>query len=276
MEAPFLNEEKKSIFVMSYNVNFGFMMTDNSTIEALSVVEIIQRYSPDICCLQETNGNWEHLIRLELDEQYPFQLFRNVENWYAGGMGILSKYPFEEIGWLPPTSIWFYSSVIHVDSPIGKIQFMNLHLRPGMDANGFIPSPITFLYRSQNDRMNDIQHWYSTLDPILPTVILGDFNEGHSGIFGGKSCQWLENKGMKNAIHEFDPNTYTWRWPLQLFTLKANFDHIFYDKSLGCSTARVIEEGPSDHFPVVATLEIKIPETKLPSKHSSTRLSFRS
>jgi endonuclease/exonuclease/phosphatase (EEP) superfamily protein YafD len=57
-----------------------------------------------------------------------------------------------------------------------------------------------------------------------------------------------------DAIQEFDSSTASWHWPLILgLQLKAHFDHIFYSRwNLKCCSAKVIQEGQSDHFPVVA------------------------
>lgn len=42
---------------------------------------------------------------------------------------------------------------------------------------------------------------------------------------------------------------------LSLGTLSARFDHILYSEHLHCLEARVLEEGSSDHFPIIAVFE---------------------
>lgn len=192
-------------------------------------------------------------------ELYPFQLFRHSENWCAGGMGILSKYPFEEVGWIPAKSQWFHGWIIKVETALGPIQFLNIHLRPPIQAGeSMIPSPIAF-YSSKSERLEDLQNWYQQLHPDLTTIILGDFNESHKGLFYGKAIQWLETPelGFRDAIDEHDPSV-TWEWPLPLnMKLSANFDHIFYRKrELVCLSAGVKREGASDHFPVTAVFSL--------------------
>jgi len=196
----------------------------------------------------------------QLNELYPYQLFRHSENWCAGGMGLLSKYPFEEVNWLPARSQWFHGWIIKVDSPLGPIQFLNTHLRPPIQAgDSMIPSPVAF-YTSKSERLVDLQDWSINLNPSMMTIILGDFNESHKGIFYGKAIQWLETPelGYRDAIDEFDPSV-TWEWPLPMrMKLSANFDHIFYrKKELVCLLAGVRRQGASDHFPVVAVFQKK-------------------
>jgi len=241
--------------IMSYNVNFALMMNrELPGPEAQSVFDSIRKNKPDICFLQETNEDWERIFNSQFKDIFPHQKFRHSNQWCSGGMGCLSKYPFEDIAWLPPKSKWFHSWIVIVETPIVKVQFLNVHLRPPMEVNTTIPSLKEFI-RSKDDRLQDLQNWFTKLHPEIPTVILGDFNEGHSGIFGGKSCVWLENsRDMKDAIKQYDPSTYTWNLPLALFTLRANFDHIFYNTFFTCSNSKVLVEGSSHHFPVVAWL----------------------
>jgi len=260
----------KTLKVMSYNVNFGLYY---GTMEAPSsgayeVLKVIEQEDSDIVLMQETTDKWEQLMCSQLENMYPYTMFHHSEYWFAGGMGILSKHPFEEIGWFPPKSQWFHGWIIQSDTPIGKVQFLNLHLRPPMGANAAVPWPGEFI-KSKNQRLNDLLHWYPNLNPDLPTIVLGDFNESHSGLYSGKACVWLEKNGYIDAIKQFDPNTNTWEWPLYLITLRAQFDHIFYDKTnLICTDAKVVVGGASDHFPIVATLstnEIEKPKKKLSS-----------
>jgi len=251
--------ELSSISVMSYNVNFGFLYQTSESTGATSVAEAIKKNNCDFCFLQETNENYERFFYDKLSDIYPYQLFRHSQNWCAGGMGLISKYPFEELHWLPAKSQWFHGWIIMVETPLGKIQVLNTHLRPPIQAgNSLIPSPLAFYY-SKEERKDDLQDWYQYLDVNQKIIILGDFNESHRGLFYGKAISWLENPqvGFRDAIDEFDPST-TWEWPLPMnMKLSANFDHIFYRKSeLKCLSAGVRREGASDHFPVVAVFQI--------------------
>jgi len=223
-------------------------------------MEAIRSNDCDVCYLQETNENYEAFFGERMSDLYPFQLFRHSENWCAGGMGVLSKYPFVEVNWIPAKSQWFHGWIIKVETPLGDIQFLNTHLRPPIQAgNSMIPSPLAFYY-SKAERLEDLQGWFPYLVPEVMTIILGDFNESHRGMFYGKAIQWLETPemGFRDAIDEFDPSV-TWEWPLPMnMKLQANFDHIFYRKSeLLCVIAGVRREGSSDHFPVVAIFQKK-------------------
>jgi len=92
------------------------------------------------------------------------------------------------------------------------------------------------------------------LIPDVPTIVCGDFNESFDGMYGGYCCKWLETMSMNSATKEHDPNTNTWHWPVWITSLNAKFDHIFYNKNFSCSYSKVIVEGYSDHYPVIAAL----------------------
>lgn len=60
---------------------------------------------------------------------------------------------------------------------------------------------------------------------------------------------------MKSTLDKFKTGD-TWWWTLPGgFTVKARFDHIFYN-NLYCTHGEVIPEGDSDHYPVFGDFEI--------------------
>jgi endonuclease/exonuclease/phosphatase family metal-dependent hydrolase len=83
-----------------------------------------------------------------------------------------------------------------------------------------------------------------------PTVVLGDFNDGESSAV----VRWLEGKGLRNALPQFDRYHPTWQWQTSVVTLKRRLDHILYSPEFECTAARVIPAVASDHFPVEAIL----------------------
>lgn len=64
----------------------------------------------------------------------------------------------------------FNTWVLHVetDTSLGTVQFMNLHMRPPMNANSLIPSPLAF-QQSKTDRLNDLKTWMPYLSPQMTT-----------------------------------------------------------------------------------------------------------
>ncbi len=91
----------------------------------------------------------------------------------------------------------------------------------------------------------------SALDPAIPTLIAGDFNEDESG----KAHGWLRGQGYENPLKRFAPKAMTWRWETRLKTFTNRFDFILHDARLTATAAKVLNAGSSDHLPVVVTFE---------------------
>ena len=210
----------------------------------------------------------------------------------GGGDAVLSKYPFEEIEWVPADSGWFCGWVLKVLWPVDNhskpIYVLNTHLRPPLSPTSPLYGlSVSAWFESKEDRKNDCIKFYQVLlDAIKKEdeshdgeerdgtefqsgrnvtyncirifvepfiIVAGDFNEEESGL----AYTYFESEAhLKDARKEFDGQVETWFWPvLGVFTYKAKYDHIFYSpSSFRCLTAEVRKEGASDHYPVVATL----------------------
>src|SRR5262245_19488561 len=76
-----------TLSVLSYNLNYG-MAGDEPTLDAIA------KRPSDLVLLQETTPDWEAFLRERFETDYPYIAFHHCCG--AGGLGILSKYPFEE------------------------------------------------------------------------------------------------------------------------------------------------------------------------------------
>jgi endonuclease/exonuclease/phosphatase (EEP) superfamily protein YafD len=103
--------------------------------------------------------------------------------------------------------------------------------------------------------VEEIRHFYPSDEKEKPVLVLGDFNENRQG----DAVKWLQERGYKNALPEFDTTTPTWSGKIRdmKLKLKAQVDHILYTTRLHCCEAKVIKKGGSDHNPVLAVFEIK-------------------
>jgi endonuclease/exonuclease/phosphatase (EEP) superfamily protein YafD len=225
--------------VLTYNVDFAMP-------EAEKTLHALVNGGTDVICLQEVTPDWEAYLRPRLKDDYPHMLFRH-HSW-AGGLAVLSRWPLEDRAYLPAEAGWFPAWLAVARTPIGDVQLLNVHLRPCKDENH---QPAVGAYFSTQDvRLKEMQGFCAHLDENLPSVILGDFNEGHHG----KAVVWLRSdKGYTNALREFDPWSPTWRKG----GLSAGIDHILYSSHLHCAWARLGEAGGSNHRPVLASLERK-------------------
>lgn len=226
-----------AVRIMTYNINYGGYHADLS-------VEAIREANADIVCLQETSPQWETYLRAELGAMYPHMVFRH--SYGAGGQAFLSKCKLEQVEYMESHAGWFPAWIVVADTAIGRVQILNVHLRPPLSEKGSVT--VSSYLGTGGIRLAEIEQFAARLRPGLPTVVCGDFNESDSG----GAVEWLVKRGMTDSLREFDRRTNTWAWQTSVMTLRNRYDHVLYTKDLYCYSSRVIKAGASDHFPVVA------------------------
>lgn len=227
--------------VMTFNVNYG-VAGDESTLLAMS------QEDADVILLQETTPQWERAIRERLGQSYPHMLFRHCCG--AGGLAVLSRFKLEDKDYIQaPAPGWFPAWRLLTTTPLGVVQLLNVHLRPPVSDTG---SFVSGYFSTPKIREAEIRAYKGRLDPALPTIIAGDFNENAKG----DAVSHLVASGLRSVLPEYAPDRNTWRWPTSVGTMRAQLDHIVYDpKHYAPLTAYVVEAGRSDHLPVVAVFE---------------------
>ena len=238
-KAPEIGKNTPRVSVMTYNVNFG-LAGDPETVQAAAKAA----ENADVVCFQETNAAWERALRWELGSSHPYARF--IGHPVAGGLGVMSKLPIESVEFLPAKD-WFPAQRVVLSTPIGKLQVLNVHLRPPVSDSG---SVVRGYFTTGGVRMKEIEAFAAKLDPDMPTLIMGDFNENEAG----QAVMWLKtNRSMASALPQFQPKAKTWRWKAHGVTLQNRYDHLVYDARLRPVKAEVVKAGRSDHLPVVGT-----------------------
>jgi len=228
------------IRVLTYNVNWGEPRPDLAA-------KIIQRSGADIVCLQETTPQWEQYLRQALGQDYPFAEFRLSKMRMGGGLAFLTKVPAREVAYLPSQTGWFDGWIMKFETAIGPVQVLNVHLHPPVSDKG---SVVSGYFTTRGDRLQEMERFFGAREPQMPTLVMGDFND----IESSRVVQWLESRGMTNALPQFDRYSPTWEWKTSVVTLKRRMDHILYSRELDCSAAWVTAAGASDHLPVEAMI----------------------
>jgi endonuclease/exonuclease/phosphatase (EEP) superfamily protein YafD len=225
------------VTVLTYNVNFGIPGEPG-------VIETIRRAGADLVLLQETTAAWEAELRAGLGAAYPWMEFHHEEG--AGGLAVLSRQPFDVREYLPAPSGWFPAARLVARTPLGPLQVLNVHLRPPFGGgDGYISGYM----RTRAVRRAEMATFHARLDPRLPTLVVGDFNENEAG----QAVRYLAARGFTTVLPAFDPRGKTWRWPTSVGTLRARLDHIACDGRLEPLAARIVAGGESDHLAVLAT-----------------------
>jgi endonuclease/exonuclease/phosphatase (EEP) superfamily protein YafD len=222
--------------IATYNV-YADAPGDPATIDA------IRRTDADVVFLQETTAAWEAPLRRALGRAYPHAAFRAARDRF-GGLAVLSRVPFDEGAVLRPDAGPFPAWLVEVESPLGRLAILNLHLFPPVRwrERGWLRAYLD----SQVVHVREVAGFLSALAPRTPALIVGDLNEAA----GGDAVRTLEAAGYRGAL---DPSVPTWRWTTDHGPVALQLDHILHTAELALVTARVIEAGRSDHLPVVAT-----------------------
>lgn len=224
--------------VLSFNVNYGVGHEPEN-------VRAVAEADADLVLLQETTAQSEAAFREALAAAYPHVLFRECCN--AGGLGVLSKHPIREQQYLEPTVGWFPAWRVVVDTPLGPVQALDVHLRPPMSDGG---SWVAGYFTTRDDRREEIAAFFEALDPTLPTIVAGDLNEDARG----RAVAFLAEQGLVSALPQIDPRADTWRWQTRLGQLHMMLDHVIYGPGLELRSAEVLDRGTSDHLPLLVVL----------------------
>jgi endonuclease/exonuclease/phosphatase (EEP) superfamily protein YafD len=249
--------DQPHVSVMTFNVNFA-LAEDQATVDAV----VNTAAGADVVFLQETTPAWEDALRPRLSESHPHIVFRHHPG--AGGLAVLSRFPLKAFELLPEEN-WFPAARVVLDTGVGPLQVLSVHLRPAISNGG---SAVRGYFTTPPVRRREIETFAAALDPDIPTLVVGDFNEHE----GGQALRWLRGQGMRSALPEFSPYAQTWRWQASVIRLSGRYDHIVYDPRLEPLNVQVKRTGRSDHLPVVGVFALA--DTSAPPASSSSSSSF--
>ena len=164
----------------------------------------------------------------------------------------MSKYKITKSKAIKTKNAWFSSLLVEIDSNIGKIQILNLHLRPALSRTGVSFKALFNNAQIHQQELNEILAKVYKITKRKPHFIVGDFNENEQG----QAFLNLLNQGYKDALSLFDDYSETWQWSLFLgLKLRDRYDHILVNLEFICIDAKVTQLKASDHFPVIAVIK---------------------
>jgi len=231
--------------VVTYNVNFRVAHPEN-------VTRALAESHASILCLQETHRRWEDILRPALDAPYPHCVF---QEWQAGGgMAVMSRYELRRVRVLEPSAGWWPAMLVEVETPLGAIQVLNVHLKPPLSERGCVT--LGAYCRTPGIHCRELSEFLGYVDRSRPLIIAGDFNENEIGI----GMRLLKDEGFANALSTYDSRSHTWYWKTYLgIILNDRYDHILFNDYFDCTGAEVVDATGSDHLPVRAAIVRKAP-----------------
>jgi endonuclease/exonuclease/phosphatase family metal-dependent hydrolase len=231
--------------LMTYNLNYG-------NPEPKTALDAIARADVDIVLLQEVTSEWKRVLEDRFVKQYPHSIYR-IHTRAAGGLAVLSKLPITAEELFPsPERGWFPAERLVIETGFGALQILNVHLRPAIDGGSWIKGFMT----TPPLRRREIESYWRKMVKDMPTIVAGDFNEDATGT----ALSFLAKQGL-SRVDTKGPTT----WHYQVVThgktsdlMKLDNDHVMVDDRLSARDGTVLDEGHSDHRPVVVTIEPRL------------------
>lgn len=225
--------------VASYNINAG-MSGNRATLAAVAALD------SDVIILQEVTPKWWRALKKVHRETHPHRLSQFDKRHYYGGLAILSRFPIRDAKPLKGGPGPFLAWRGLLDTPVGPVQVVNLHLFP--PGVWFRDRGIVKAYADSQERhREELAAHVQRIDADVPTIIAGDFNENTAGL----GIQWLIESGFEPSHTD---NAATWKWKVRGgFEVEFQLDHIMI-KGLTATESTIIKAGESDHRPITAGL----------------------
>ena len=223
--------------VMTFNI-----YKHNTDLEG--IISVIKEADPDILALQELTPTISDGLLRELKESYPYNTLNS--DLPVEGQGLLSKYEMMDVSDLPDYR--FLSATIQ--SPQGQLRVFNIHA----------PKIAPFQWRKGWEEQRDFIEGLlqQTINLSTPVLILGDFNTTTLS----KSYAQITEEFRDSFAGTGDGLGFTYParekmgiklpWPL------VRIDYIFLNKYvISHETKVILENGGSDHRPVISILSLK-------------------
>ena len=280
---PFQNNKTKSdLKIVTYNVrNFDLYNWSKNEASGKKIFDKLSEINPDIICFQEfysqPNSKWNNIETLKRELGFPHYYFTRelvLNNGRQWGIATFSKYPIIRYKELIKSSTSnrynvFPNKGIYTDIALEKdtVRVINVHLASiylGREDYNTIenisePSDITMeesksiilkLLKAYSRRGNQVKQLREFLDSEQPhpLIICGDYND--------LPTSYAYNQISKNMQDAFlnkgwGPGA-TYNGPLPAMRI----DNILVDKSLQIQSIEIIKLDISDHWPMVAEIDL--------------------
>ena len=263
--------------VASWNVNSIRARLDR-------VLGWLESAKPDVLCMQE--------LKVE-EKEYPFDAFTRLgyhsyvhcQKTY-NGVGIVSRVPMQDVACAIADDVEDPQARV-IAATLAGVRIVCCYVPNGQSVG-------SDKYRYKMEWMKRFRaHLDRTYRPDQHLLLCGDFNVApedrdvhdprtwqNTTLFHPTAREALEHVrgfGFVDAfrMHHAEPGFYSW-WDYRMLAFPRNrglrIDHVFLTEPLAkhctaCEMDREARKGtlPSDHIPVVATLDIPLPAAEPPS-----------
>lgn len=237
--------------VATYNVNFGI----NDRAGFADVVAVIRQSKADVVAIQEGSDGLRAYLKTELGKEYPHMQFYSGPA--AGGFGWLSKYPLLSLKVLPRKFGWFNTPMAQIRIGGRTVQLVSAHLMPTIPpASGKMMDMMKACEQMEAVRAKEIRYIWSAVPAKVPTILMGDLNS----LSSFNATTYLASQGMTDSFASGNADadrTASWHWKTASGSeWRFRLDYVWHNANFKTAGSRIIQAGPSDHYPVVSELEL--------------------
>ncbi len=218
--------EVKVLLSNVYTANSGYS----------TLLNLIQRESPDLIVLQEINKTWtKELSPLKNEYEYS-KVIPREDNF---GIALFSRYPFIDVAQVTLGGTGVPSIIAEIKIKNKVLNFLATHPLP----------PVSKRYAyDRNLQLNEVailvENWN------YPVIVAGDLN---ITMWSPYYKDLIRKTGLKNTRRGYGVLP-TWRLLSTLIQLPI--DHILVSPSVYVNEIRVLDDIGSDHRPIVVELGI--------------------
>ncbi len=259
---------KTDIKILSYNTQLfnGYKDFDQ-------IFNLIKNEDPDILCLQEFGHinnpknkaqNKEYVLD-KFNQLYPYshRWYKNQNSRSENGLVTFSKHPIVnklKVNYKSKNNVSILSDIVINDD---TIRLINNHLESNKisykqkkqlqdDIISSTKGLSETLGKASNIRSQQAKTIREYIDQSPhPCIICGDFNDvPQSYVF-----HTIKGNNLNSAFTEAGPWGYYWTFHENLMYFPI--DHILIDETFTITSAQVIKQKHSDHYPITATFSTK-------------------
>jgi endonuclease/exonuclease/phosphatase family metal-dependent hydrolase len=264
--------------VMTWNVqHFDILNHKNpAAYNKQNMLNLINEVGPDVACFQEMVGalrnpkaiNYVPSIKQQLNLNYEYYSYLSANSFdgdHEFGTIIFSKYPIINRQQSKAANNSYNNVFQYVDivKDNDTFRIFNVHLQSlkfSSNSIGWMENPTSDVNQSKfvikrlisgfNKRKQQTNAIVAALQQSpYPIILCGDFNDVPNSYAYSQINQYLNN-AYRNAGFGLG-GTYT------KISGSLRIDNIFYSKQLQTLQTTVIKKPYSDHYPLVADLELK-------------------
>lgn len=253
------SSEEGAIKLMTYNVRIfnAYNWLESEDVPE-KIIELVNKESPDVLCVQEFHHKQEDAF----NRNYPYQFIKYTTTKNKTGQAIFSRYPIVERGSLEFPKTGNNAVFVDIVKERDTVRIYNLHLEslhmvPAKE-HIIVENP-EMLYKRmgkafalQHDQVEIFDAHRKACKYKI--VVAGDFNNTpysyvYKRIKGGMNDTFIEKGNGFGRSYDFD------YFPLRI-------DFILTDPDIKILAHKNYKEKLSDHYPVMATFKLPGSEEK--------------